>query len=191
MIQKKIPLLLAMICISTSAFAVNHYVSDNLFAYTHKGPGTKYKILGLVKAGEKIQVLSTDKEAGYTEIKGKKGRSVWIDSKFVSNKPGLKKQLEKLHLSEKKAKEKIVDLEKNLSLNITQVEKLQKTNALLSSQLKEIQELNISLTDRVDNEKNELLMQWFSYGGMVGGIGLLVGLILPALFPSRKKKSSW
>jgi len=191
MIQKKILSLLAIICLTTSAFAVNNYISDELYTYTHKGPGTKYRILGLVNAGEKIEVLSIDKNLGYTQIKDKKGRGVWVDSKYVTNKPGLKEELKALRIAEEKAKQKIIDLEKNLNSNIKQVAKLEKTNISLSSQLKEIKEINNSLTNRVDSEKNELLMQWFSYGGMVGGIGLLVGLILPALFPSRKKKSSW
>jgi SH3 domain protein len=191
MFQKKILLLLTIISLSSTAFATTNYVSDELFAYTHNGPGTKYKIMGLVLAGEEIEVLSTDETDGYTQIKDKKGRSVWMDSKHVSNQPGLKKQLEKLRISADKANDKIINLETNLNSNINQVIELKKTNLSLSSQLKEVQEINESLTDKVDNEKNELLMQWFSYGGMVGGIGLLLGLILPALFPSRKKKSSW
>ena len=90
MIQKKGSILLTMIFLATSAIAANNYVSDELYTYTHKGPGTQYKILGIVNAGEKIKVLSTDANTGYTEIKDNKGRSVWIDSKHVSNKPGLK-----------------------------------------------------------------------------------------------------
>lgn len=191
MIQKTVPLLLTILCLATSAFAANNYVSDELYTYTHKGPGTEYKILGIVNAGDKIKVLSTDKDAGYTEIQDQKGRSVWMDSKHVSNKPGLKKQLKKLRISEDKAKKKIIVLEKKLNSNINKVIELEKTNLELSTKLKKVQEINGSLTDKVDNEKNELLMQWFSYGGMVAGIGLLLGLILPSLMPSRRKRSSW
>ncbi len=191
MIQKKGFLLLTILCLTTSAIAANNYVSDELYTYTHSGPGTQYKILGLINAGEKIKVLSTDETAGYTEIKDQKGRNVWMDSKHVSTQPGLKKQLKTLRISEDKANKKIIDLEEKLNSNINKVTQLEKTNLSLSTQLKKIQEINTSLTDKVDNEKNERLMQWFSYGGMVGGIGLLLGLVLPALIPSRKRKSSW
>jgi len=191
MIQNKITFLLTMLFLTTSVSAANHYVSDELFAYTHKGPGTQYKILGLVNAGDKIQVISTDKKTGYTQIKDKKGRSVWLESKYVSNKPGLKKQLEKLTISEENSKEKIINLENKLNFNLDKVQELEKTNLALSSQLEEVQEINATLSDKMNNEKNEILLQWFTYGGMVAGGGLLLGLILPSLIPSRKKKSSW
>lgn len=202
MIQKKVTLLLIMICLSTSSFAAN-YVSDELFTYTHNGPGTQYKIRGLVHAGDKLHVLSVDKDKGYTQIKDDKGRSVWVNSKHISNKPGLKQQLEKLNAkylnltkklstSEDQANENQLNLENNLKENISQVMKLQKENLALKKELKTMQSTNNSLNERVDNEKNELLMQWFSYGGMVAGIGLVLGLILPLLIPSRKQqKSRW
>ncbi len=34
-------------------------------------------------------------------------------------------------------------------------------------------------------------MQWFMYGGGVLGLGLLLGLVLPHLIPSRKRKDRW
>jgi len=34
-------------------------------------------------------------------------------------------------------------------------------------------------------------MRWFSYGGIVGGIGLLLGLVLPSFIPNRRKQSRW
>lgn len=197
MIHKKVTITLAIISLYSSAFAAN-YVSNDLFTYTHSGPGSKYKILGVVNAGEKISVL--DRSSGFTQIRDTKGRKVWINSKYVSNQVGLKEQLEKLKIQYSKLDEKLnsfedkanknkLNLEKDLNSNINQVEKLKETNTLLNKQLKEVQEKNDSLNDLLDNEKNELLMRWFSYGGIVAGLGLFVGLVLPSLIPSRKKRS--
>lgn len=197
MIHKKVTITLALISLYSSAFAAN-YVSNDLFTYTHSGPGSKYKILGVVNAGEKISVL--DRSSGFTQIRDTKGRKVWINSKYVSNQVGLKEQLEKLKIQYSKLDEKLnsfedeanknkLNLEKDLNSNINQVEKLKETNTLLNKQLKEVQEKNDSLNDLLDNEKNELLMRWFSYGGIVAGLGLFVGLVLPSLIPSRKKRS--
>lgn len=197
MIHKKVTITLAIISLYSSAFAAN-YVSNDLFTYTHSGPGSKYKILGVVNAGEKISVL--DRSSGFTQIRDTKGRKVWINSKYVTNQVGLKEQLEKLKIQYSKLDEKLnsfedkanknkLNLEKDLNSNINQVEKLKETNTLLNKQLKEVQEKNDSLNDLLDNEKNELLMKWFSYGGIVAGLGLFVGLVLPSLIPSRKKRS--
>jgi SH3 domain protein len=197
MIQKKVTFALAIISLSSTAFAAN-YVSNDLFTYTHSGPGSKYKILGTVDAGQKITVLN--RNDGYTQIRDSKGRTVWINSKYVSNEPGLKEQLEtlkvqyakldeKLQTFEDKANENKASLEENLNSNIQQVQELKKTNASLSNELKKVQEENDSLSNLLDNEKNELLMKWFSYGGMVAGIGLILGLILPSIMPSKKRNS--
>jgi len=200
MIFKKTSLLLTTMCLSSSVFAANSYVSDELFTYTLNGPGTKYKILGRVHAGDKIDILTTSK--GYTKIKDKRGRSVWINSNAVSHKTSLKEQLKELQTKYSKLEKKLlseeekshknkIELEKNLNLNTNKVLELKETNILLSKKLKETQIINKSINNKLDKERNELLMRWFSYGGIVAGVGLLLGLLIPTLIPSRKKKSSW
>ena len=56
-------------------------------------------------------------------------------------------------------------------------------NQLISSQT-EVRELRAKL----DTQKEDLLLKYFMYGGGVAGIGLLFGLLLPHMIPSRKKK---
>ncbi len=191
MIKKRVSILFTTICLSTSAFAANYYVSDELFTYTHSGPGTKYKIIGIVNAGEKIKIVSTSENAEYTQIIDSKGRNVWMNSKYISNQPGLKEQLEKLKISYAKMDKNQITLEKELATNINQVQELKKLNSSLSKELKEVQEKNEKLNERLDKEQNELLMRWFTYGGIVAGAGLIFGLILPYLIPSRKQKTRW
>ncbi len=41
------------------------------------------------------------------------------------------------------------------------------------------------------DDKQRIIMQWFMYGGGVLGLGLLLGLVLPHLIPSRKRKDRW
>lgn len=96
---------------------------------------------------------------------------------------------EKLRTFEDRANENKASLEENLSSNINQVQELKQTNADLNAELKKIKEENESLNNLLDNERNDLLITWFTYGGMVAGAGLLLGLILPSLIPSRKRNS--
>ena len=191
MIKKKFSILFTTVCLSTSAFAANYYVSDELFTYTHSGPGTKYKIVGIVNAGEKIKVVSTSENAEYTQIIDSKGRNVWMSSKYISNQPGLKKQLEELKISYSKMDKNKITLEKELTTNINQVQELKKLNSSLSKELKQVQQKNEKLNEKLDKEQNELLMRWFTYGGIVAGAGLIFGLILPYLIPSKKQKARW
>ncbi|SQC16255.1 arylsulfatase [Klebsiella pneumoniae] len=44
---------------------------------------------------------------------------------------------------------------------------------------------------QLDDKQRTIIMQWFMYGGGVLGVGLLLGLVLPHLVPSRKRKDRW
>ena len=195
-------LLLTLTCLASSASAATRYVSDDLYTYLHSGPGTKYKIMGSVDAGEHINVIQTNTNAGFTLIKDSKGRNGWINSKYVSKNPGLKERLAKLEVqftklnvqlteAKDKANKDKANLENDLNSHSKQVSELQNTNSTLNEELEQVQVLNRNLNAKLDTEKNDLLMRWFSYGGMVGGAGLLLGLILPILIPSRRRKTRW
>ena len=184
-------LLLAMLYIISSASAATRYVSDDLYTYIHSGPGTKYKIIGSVNAGKQIQVIQTNSNAGFTQIKDSKGRDGWIDSKYVSRHPGLKDRLAKLETKFTKLNTQLAMAKDNLTSHSSQVRTLKNTNVTLNEELQQVRSLNDDLNERLDSEKNDLLMRWFTYGGIVGGIGLLLGLILPPLISSSRKKPRW
>lgn len=201
MMQKTFFLLLITISLFSSANAATRYISDNLYTYMHSGPSTKYKIIGSVNAGEKIKVIQTNQNTGFSEIQDSKGRSGWINSKYTSRQPGLQKRLNKLEIefsklqtqlstAKEKANNNIASLDSNLKSQSSKVRELKNTNAKLNEQLQEVQVLNDNLNEKLDTEKMDLLMRWFTYGGMVAGAGLLIGLILPSMMPSRKR-SRW
>lgn len=192
--------LLSLFLIYSSANAATRYVSDDLFTYIHSGPGTQFKIIGSVNAGERINVIQSN--AGYTQIKDSKGRNGWIISKYVSKQPGLKERLPKLesqlaklnaqlNTASDKANQEKEGLEVSLASYKNQVSDLQNVNSKLNEQLQKVQEENRNLNAKLDTQKDDLLMRWFTYGGLVAGGGLLLGLILPSLIPNRKQKARW
>jgi len=191
MIRKTTLLLLIIISIASSVSAANRYVSDDLYTYVHAGPGTKYKIIGSVNAGAKIKLLKVNKVAGFSNIRDAKGRDGWINSKYVSRYPGLKERLAKLESKLANLNTKVGTANEKATSNSSLIRKLKNTNKALNEKLNEVQVLNNGLNEKLDTQKNDLLMRWFTYGGMVGGIGLFFGLILPSLIPNRKKRSRW
>lgn len=184
-------LLLLTIFLSSSASALTRYVSDNLFTYVHSGPGTKYKIIASVNAGEKIKILDTNENAGFTQIKDLKGRIGWINSKYTSNQPGLQERFEKLEIRFAKLDTQLREAQDSLKSNDGQIRALENTNEKLNKELQQVQALNSELNEQLDTERIDLLLRWFTYGGIVGGVGLLLGLILPSLVSDRKKRSRW
>ncbi|MDF4405495.1 TIGR04211 family SH3 domain-containing protein, partial [Vibrio parahaemolyticus] len=85
--MRKIPLLLISIMglglsLNTQA-AEKRYVSDDLSTYVHSGPGTKYRIVGTLNAGDEVELISTDNK--FAQVRDDKGRTVWLPVDQLSN----------------------------------------------------------------------------------------------------------
>jgi len=177
------------------------YISDDLFTYMHRGPGTQYRIMGSVNAGTKVTLLEANKEAGYSRIKDERGRTGWVSTKFISTQVGLKERVPALEkeLTEVKAAladaqlsgdEKTASLQNSLQLRTEQITELESQNSQINEQLMTSQAEIRELRAKIDTQKDDLLMRWFTYGGMVAGAGLLFGLVLPHLIPRRRKRNN-
>ncbi len=182
-------MLLVMTFISSPLGAATYYVSDDLYTFIHSGPGTKYKIVGSVNAGDHIKVIQ--RASDFTQIKDPKGRIGWINSKFVSKQLGLKERLPKLETQVANLKEQLSEAKDKIAKDKVKMEENLKSYDSQLKQLEKLQKLNKELNEKLDTQRNEQLMTWFTYGGMVAGGGLLFGLILPLLIPNRRKKTRW
>nr|WP_222939588.1 TIGR04211 family SH3 domain-containing protein [Photobacterium sp. BZF1] len=177
------------------------YISDNLFTYMHNGPSTQYRIMGSVNAGTKVDLLETNSSTGFSKIRDNRGRTGWVNSDFVSTQVGLKVRFPALEkeLTEVKSQleealesgdEKTASLQNSLKLRNEQITDLETQNGQLNEQLMSSQAEIRELRARLDTQKDDLLMRWFTYGGMVAGGGLLFGLVLPHLIPRRRKRNN-
>jgi len=184
-----------------AAFAQDRYISDKLFTYMHAGPSNQFRIIGSVDAGDKVRLLTSNKDTGYTQIQDTKGRKGWVESRFVTNQESMALRLPKLEkeLSEVKAKlanaRSSADQEKaglvdSLETRNRQIGELEQGYSEMSQQLSASQEEVRKLRAKLDTQKDDLLLKYFMYGGGVAGIGLLLGLILPHIMPRRKRSPS-
>lgn len=164
MMRKTTLLFLLILSIALSAKAATSYVSDDLYTYVHSGPSTKYKIIASVDSGEKIKVIQTNKNTGFSKIKDSKGRAGWINSKYISNRPGLQERLAKLELQFTKLNMQLHTAKDKVKSHSSQIHELKNTNTTLNEKLQEVQTLNDNLNEKLDTEKNDLLMRWFGYG---------------------------
>ncbi|KOO14740.1 arylsulfatase [Vibrio xuii] len=199
--KKLVCLVLASMLAVPAAFAQDRYISDKLFTYMHAGPSNQFRILGSVDAGDKVRLLTNNKDTGYTQIQDSKGRKGWVESRFVTNQESMALRLPKLEkeLSEVKAKlanaRSSADQEKaglvdSLETRNRQIGELEQGYSEMSQQLSASQEEVRKLRAKLDTQKDDLLLKYFMYGGGVAGIGLLLGLILPHIMPRRKRSPS-
>ncbi|MGL4930299.1 MAG: TIGR04211 family SH3 domain-containing protein [Plesiomonas sp.] len=82
-------------------------------------------------------------------------------------------------------------MQRKVSSSDSELSTLQDENNRLKSELKNTQDKVQLLSSQLNGEKREILMRWFIYGGGVAGIGLLIGLVLPSIMPTRRRKDRW
>ncbi|PMH39822.1 arylsulfatase [Vibrio sp. 10N.286.49.B3] len=198
--KKLICLVLFTVLAAPAALAKDHYIADKLFTYMHAGPNNTFRIIGSINAGDKVSLLQTNKQSGYSEVTDSRGRKGWVETKFVSSQESMALRLPKIKQELEATKEKLAnarnaaDTEKSglvetLDARTQQIAELEQTHTEISQQLATLQADNRDLRAKLDTQKDDLLLKYFTYGGGVAGIGLLFGLLLPYLIPRRKKSS--
>ncbi|RTZ15961.1 SH3 domain-containing protein [Vibrio aquaticus] len=199
--KKLVCLVLVSMLAVPAAFAQDRYISDKLFTYMHSGPSNQFRIIGSVDAGDKVKLLSTNKDSGYTQVQDSKGRKGWVESRFISNQESMALRLPKLEKELSEVKEKLANARSNadqekaglvdsLETRNSQINELEQGYSDMSQQLSASQEEVRKLRAKLDTQKDDLLLKYFMYGGGVAGLGLLFGLILPHIIPRRKRSPS-
>ncbi|MFQ2272334.1 TIGR04211 family SH3 domain-containing protein [Aeromonas enteropelogenes] len=192
-----------LICLCAGqALAETRYVSDNIFTYIHNGPGTQYRILGSVKAGEPLEIKSVNGEAGFTQVVDGRGREGWIKSSELQSQPSLRERLPEVEKERDELKSRLQNLngdnEKRFAEKDGQIElqsnEIASLKAQLASQGEEmsnLKEQNDALTQSYDNREHDMQMDWFIRGGAMVGAGILLGILLPMLPRRRSRSDRW
>jgi SH3 domain protein len=163
------------------------YISEDLIVYMHTGAGKNYRILGSVDAGEKVQ-LTGESENNYSQVITDKNRTGWVESKYVSTKPGMRYVIANLN-------EKLASFQAQGDETASVLEDSRRQIDAIKSERSELQnsisalEMELAQTkSQLKNQDTSIKKQWFFNGAIVLGIGLFLGLILPRLFSKRKSK---
>ncbi len=196
--MKKLICMVLFSMLAAPTFAQDRYIADKLFTYMHSGPSNQYRILGSIDAGEKVKLIEVNKESGYSHIADERGRTGWVESRFIPREvsntlrlPALEKELEEvkklLANARQNADSEKAGLAESLELRNQQIADLERNYADISKQLTDSQSEIRELRAKLDTQKEDLLLKYFTYGGGVAGIGLLLGLVLPHIIPRRKR----
>lgn len=188
--MKKTLILILVSIISFTAAAQVGYVNDQIQIWTHTGPSNNYKVKYKLTPGEKFQILQTNEETGFIQIKDESGRVSWMDSKFLTRQPTAGRLL-------KDAKSEI---EKIKSSNQSQVEQLEKkvrelsplrgANNNLQDELAKLQTEYEQIKQEGQMHKNRFISEFFFAGAVVFVAGMLFGWVLSKL-GGRNRSSSW
>lgn len=196
----KITLSALLLSSAFNTLAETAYVTENLNTYLRKGAGDNFKIAGAIQAGEPVTVLN--RQDRYTLIRDSKNREAWILNSELSSTPSSKSENPRLKAQVQELTTKLNNIDNDWKQRTAEMQRRsidsnQKSSQLLeeNSQLKRELEItknkNRDLEAMLDAGKREIAIQWFIYGGSVLGVGLILGLILPLIFPKRRRNDGW
>ncbi len=161
------------------------YISDDLFIYMHSGPGTNYRILGTIIAGTEVKITGSN-DNGYSEIIDDKSRTTWVESKYVSNKPGLRVVVDELNKKIASSSDFTSQLDGEVNELKSKVNLLTNDKKKLTAELQKITAALTKTKAKIKDQDTNIKKQWFFNGAIVLGLGLILGLILPRLFSRRR-----
>ncbi|RWR01416.1 hypothetical protein ED28_13045 [[Pantoea] beijingensis] len=178
------------------------YISDELTTWVRSGPGNDYRLIGTLNAGEEVTLLQSNNNTKYGQIRDTSGRTTWIPLAQLSDQPSLRTRVPELEkqvqdLTNKLANidgswnQRTADMQKKVAGSDGVINGLKDENQKLKNELIVAQKKVNAANVQLDDKQRTIIMQWFMYGGGVAGVGLLLGLLLPHMIPSRKKKDRW
>lgn len=204
---KKLMLILTMLVSPYSFYAVSaetddRYISDNISVYLRRGPGLQYGLVGSLKTGDKVSILEKNQDGSFTKIKDEKNRTAWIESELLTNVASAKDRLPELEQqiltlnetvtnAEQEKQSLIEDYSNQLDIARNKISKLETLKTDLEKQLEEKNAIVETLNSQLEENDQNVMLTWFTRGGIVAGSGLILGLLLPYITPRRRRKDRW
>lgn len=201
---------------ATEVIADARYVIPSAEVVLRTGQGTEYKILGMVKDGDAVELL--EEGDSYAMVRLADGKEGWMLKRFLSVKPPLSTIVASLRAENEKLKQKEVEMtqkledvsatlsqtETDLQLIITERDQIQTDYQNLQHDTADVIQIKEDMVKAT--QENEVLVQemaslkeennalnkdksinWFLAGGGVLLVGMSIGRLTSK---SRKRKSS-
>ncbi len=169
----------------------DHYIADDLFIFIHSGPSRNYRILGSIEAGEPITVLETDSENDFSKITDANGREGWVESQYIIDTISRRAQLPQLSQRLADSSQEIDRLQSRNTATAQDLAAARQQIAELETTLSNARQTITGLEEQVTKQDDMERYRMFSYGGMVAGAGLLVGILVTFIPKRRRRSDTW
>ena len=201
MMKKHNIIIISFLGFVVNANAADKYVTDDIDIYLRRGPSANYGFSGAVKTGQKVTSLVKSDDGKYIRIQISNGKIGWIETNKLNDEPSYRERLPELEAKLAEYQDKVNNVDEHQRKIVNEyeqklqsaeelIETLQNKNADLDKQVKQQRTQIDSMLNQVDDKRLDLILTWFTYGGLVAGGGLVLGLILPMIMP-RRKKDRW
>jgi SH3 domain protein len=202
-----------------SANAATLYVTDQLTVPLRRGPSNEYKIINAgLPSGTALEVLQSNEEAGFTQVRTPNGIEGWVPSQYLVSEPAARdrlavvtKRADTLEAELKTLRSTVQEQRSARSEAEGRSTDLGKQTQKLQNDLAELRRVSASSINNYEENKqlkteNQSLQAQVSQLGsrvrelerntmlrwlLAGGALVLVGLALGAWIKSRPKRSTW
>ncbi|MDX3773329.1 TIGR04211 family SH3 domain-containing protein [Chromatiaceae bacterium AAb-1] len=178
--------LLPALAIAQSSEQKAAFISDALFVYLHSGPSNQYRIIGTVNAGQEVTYLSEDATSGYAQIRYDNNKTGWLPKEYVTYTPGLVSQLENLKSDFTAQQNRVRQLEQERDQLQSRLNNIQAEHQQTQEQLNLVNLTNGQLKAQVAATQSSVWQNPMVLGSCILAAGLLLGLLLPLLWPKRR-----
>jgi SH3 domain protein len=213
-------LLLILVLWGTLAAAENRWVTDEFEVMMRSGKSTKQSIIRQLRSGTQVELIQTDADSGYSQVRAGSGAEGWVLSRYLRGAPtarlqlpDLEKRLAASEAQRAKVSSELAALRQSRRGLEREVGELQSANSAQQNQLTRITKLS-SDTIQVDQQNRQLKQRLGESEQqiavleaenirlssrvsrewfLIGGAVLVAGLLLGLIIPriSWRKKSSW
>lgn len=167
------------------------YISDDLFTFLRSGPGDQYRFLGPINAGTPVKVLQGDSSSAWIEIIDQQQRTGWVDKKLVTKTQSFREKVPELQQQLNEANITLQQQATDNDLLNQRIIALGSENTALSRKLTEVTEANRKIKLELEQHDQSAQIEWFTRGGIVAVISLLLGIILTYLPKKRRRNDQW
>jgi len=196
------------------------YVTDKVEIVIREGKGMEYKIVGVARSNDKVEVLNTEGE--YANIRLASGTEGWVLSRYLTETlpknmmiTGLSGEIEQFKEKLKSAQDESSRLndEKNSLENTRQMlekkllaleaenqeirtgcadfVKLRDDHEKLKTEMKSTRESLASLTVENEDLRENTRLMWFIFGAAAVLSGFVIGMYLQSLRNKRRRQISF
>ncbi len=93
---RQILLLFALLLASTQSVAESRWISDQFEVMLRTGPSTSNAIQLMLTSGTEVEVLATDPDSGYSQVRTPGGTEGWVLTRYLMAEPSAREQLARL-----------------------------------------------------------------------------------------------
>ncbi len=169
----------------------NAFIKDDLFIYMHTGSSKKFRVQGSINAGTPIEVLDTDDETGFVQIKDPKGRTGWIEKVNTSTETSIRSQYQALQEQYNIAVDASESEQSNVDELARQLNLANKNNQQLTQQIANLESDKQALQQKLNKSSSDKDQTMMLYGSSIAVVGILFGLLMPSLVRRRRRSDGW